>query len=85
MQVDPIKPILKAPKAERLKQCFDQLLSNLAFKLDLRRYSEAARILAPGGTFVMTDNNPKVGRCILTVSKPVLKAPMVSAPETRIL
>jgi len=38
VQVDPLKPILKAPGTKRLKLKYDQLLSNLAFNFNLRRY-----------------------------------------------
>ena len=41
MQVDPIKPTLKAPGAEHLKLKCDILLSNFAFKFNLRRYTKA--------------------------------------------
>jgi len=40
VQVDPIKPTLKAPGTKRLKLEYDVLLSNLAFKFILRRYIE---------------------------------------------
>jgi len=40
MQVDPIKPTLKALKNKRLTLKYDETLSNLAFKLNLRRYSK---------------------------------------------
>jgi len=62
VQVDPIKPTLKAPGIERLKLKHEELLSNFGFKFNLRRY-----------TTVM------VGRCRLPVSKPELKARLVSA------
>jgi len=39
--VDPIKPTFKAPGSERLKLKCDDLLSNFAFKLNLRRYTAA--------------------------------------------
>ena len=47
MQVDPIKPNLKAPGSKRLKLKYDEPLSNFAFNFNLRRYIEAedARIL----------------------------------------
>jgi len=41
VQVGPIKPTLKAPGTERLKPTYDRLLSNFAFKLNLRRYTLA--------------------------------------------
>jgi hypothetical protein len=33
-----MKPVLKAPGTERLKQKYDELLSKFAFKFNLRRY-----------------------------------------------
>jgi len=39
VQVDPIKPSLKAPGTMRLKLEYGKLLSNFAFKFNLRRYS----------------------------------------------
>ena len=42
MQVDPIKPTLKALGAKRLKLGCYELLSSFAFKLNLRRYTQAA-------------------------------------------
>jgi len=39
VQVDPIKPTLKAPGTKRLKLKYDELLSHLAFKFNLRRYT----------------------------------------------
>ena len=46
MQVDPTKPILKAPKTKRLKLNYDGPPSNFAFKIILRRYTEARGALA---------------------------------------
>ena len=40
MQVDPIKPTLNAPGTKRLKLKYDEPLSNVAFKFNLRRYSK---------------------------------------------
>ena len=42
VQVDPIKPTLKAPGSGRLKLKCDEPLSNFAFKFNLRRYTQAA-------------------------------------------
>jgi len=39
VQVDPIKPTLKAPGTKRLKLEYYKLLSSFAFKFNLRRYS----------------------------------------------
>ena len=49
MQVDPIKPTLKAPGTKRLKLHTDEPLSNLAFKCNLRRY-----IVGDDGTVMLT-------------------------------
>jgi len=37
VQVDPLKPTLKAPETKRLKLQCDELLSNFGFKFNLRR------------------------------------------------
>ena len=42
MQVDPIKPTLKAPGAEALKPKCDKLLRNFAFNFNLRRCTAEA-------------------------------------------
>ena len=39
VQVDPIKPMLKAPGAKRLKLKYDIPFSEFAFKFNLRRYN----------------------------------------------
>ena len=39
VQVDPIKPTLKAPGTKRLKLKYNVLLSTFAFKFNLRRYN----------------------------------------------
>ena len=41
VQVDPIKPMLKAPGIKRLKLIRAEPLSNLAFKFKMRRYNMA--------------------------------------------
>jgi hypothetical protein len=43
VQVDPIKPESKAPKAKRSKLKVDEPLSSFAFNSNLRRYSWARR------------------------------------------
>ena len=40
MQVDPMKPKLKAPRTKHLKLKCDMLLSTFAFKFNLCRYIE---------------------------------------------
>jgi hypothetical protein len=42
MQVNPIKPMLKAPGTDRLRLKIDQLLSTSAVKCNLRRYITGA-------------------------------------------
>ena len=39
VQVDPIKPTLKAPGTKRLKLKYDKLLSSFAFNFNLRHYT----------------------------------------------
>jgi hypothetical protein len=46
VQVDPIKPTLKAPGIKRLKLKCAEALSNFAFKFNLRRYTERAAAVA---------------------------------------
>jgi hypothetical protein len=84
VQVDPMKINLKPPGTKRLKLQSDVLLSTSAFKFNLRRYTgvirenmnmERRKVWLPGKDG-LTD---KVRWCRLTVSKPVLKAPTVSA------
>jgi len=43
VQVEPMKPVLKAPGIERLKLKHDRPLSNFAFNFNLRRYTAAWR------------------------------------------
>ena len=43
VQVEPMKPKLKAPGTNRLKLNSDTLLSSFAFNFNLRRYSWALR------------------------------------------
>ena len=40
MQVEPMKPMLKAPGTERLKRKYDEVLSSFAFNFNLRHYVE---------------------------------------------
>jgi hypothetical protein len=83
VQVDPIKPALKAPESKHLKPKYYELPSNLAFKFNLRRFKTGVEFGVANYHMPCMFRNPKVRRCRLTVSKPVLKAkaPMVSALE----
>ena len=47
VQVEPMKPVLKAPGTKRLKLKYNKLLSSLAFKFNLRRYSTASPCAGP--------------------------------------
>ena len=65
-----------------MKLKYDKPLSNFAFKFNLRRYvmhhyDAAIAALSTSGLDI------SVGRCRLTVSKPELKARLVSALETK--
>ena len=44
MQVDPIKPTLKAPVSKRLKLYYNEPPSIFAFEFNLRRYTEVANL-----------------------------------------
>jgi len=50
-QVDPVKPILKAPKTKRLKLKSDEPPSNFAFKFNLRRYNREQVAAFGAGAF----------------------------------
>ena len=73
-----MRPTLRAPGYDSLKQENDKLLSNLGFNFNLRRYTMGS---AMGGADL---SGVGVGRCRLTASKPVLKAPLLSALEAEI-
>jgi hypothetical protein len=61
VQIDPIKPTLKAPGTKRLKLQCDELLSDFAFDFNLRRYIELLRqFMDYSGWY-----DRKVGRCRL--------------------
>jgi len=47
VQVDPIEPTLIAPETNRLKLQYDGLLSNFAFKFNLRSYTRARASTTP--------------------------------------
>jgi len=57
-----MKPTLKAPRSKRLKLEHEKLLSNIASKLDSRRYSVEVK----RGRNIL----PLVRRCRLTISNP---------------
>jgi len=66
VQVHPIKPTVTATGTKRLKLKCDKLLSNVAFKFNLRRYNaEAAK-----GMKAANLEMAKVGRCRFTLSDP---------------
>jgi len=44
VQVDPIKPTLKAPGSKLLKPEHDKLLSNFVFNFNLRRYTGVGKL-----------------------------------------
>jgi hypothetical protein len=84
VQVDPIKPTFKAPGTQHLNLIYNELLSNIGFKFDLRRYTEAASAAATRLTNFPGDEaalraakeaiaalmDATVGRCTLTLSNP---------------
>ena len=70
MQVAPIKPPLKGPEIHRLKLDCDRLLSNFAFKLDLRRYTEGETGEGEGARAVLLARLPELRRVALECKKP---------------
>jgi hypothetical protein len=81
VQVDPIKPTLKAPGTKRLKLKCHKLLSSFAFKFNLRRYSLDNRLvslldyvfnmLAPGcGSILLVGRGTAAGCTGLFTSQP---------------
>ena len=68
MQVDPIKPTLKASGTKRLTLKSDEPLSNVAFKFNLRRYTKAlAYGMVYGSGHGKFASEMKVGQCRLTL------------------
>ena len=64
VQVDPIKPVLKAPGTMRLKLKYGKLLSSFAVKSNLRRYSLAEReSLTSAGAPIVRCAPVGPGRC----------------------
>jgi hypothetical protein len=63
VQVDPIKPNLKAPGIKRLKLKYDKLLSSFAFKFNLHRFNMVHAMFRDDGVTRAT-----VWRCRLTLS-----------------
>jgi len=62
MQVDPMKPVLKAPGSMLLKLIYDEPLSTSAFKFNLRRHTKAtgwARASRQGLTLVHFSAQPE--------------------------
>jgi hypothetical protein len=66
VQVDPIKPKLKAPGTQRLKLKHAKPLSSFAFNFNLRRYI----VDVPFFDRLESGNLTPVGRCRLTLSNP---------------
>jgi len=67
VQVEPIKFTLKAPGSERLILKLDDLLSNFAFKFNLRRSSKGRLYHYIGDPASKSAGGvAKVRRCILT-------------------
>jgi aspartyl-tRNA synthetase len=70
VQVDPIKPMLKAPGSERLKLKCDDMLSNFAFNFNLRRFISGIRRFLEDRAFLEMETpvlHAEVRRCRLTL------------------
>jgi len=65
VQVDPIKPKLKLLETRRLKLNYDEPLSNVGFRFNLRRYSMGA--LSMGKVWSGRNCSHHVIRCYLTL------------------
>jgi hypothetical protein len=87
-RLNPVEARVERDWSQRLKPKYDDQLSNFAFNFNLRRYISDrfdVPLIYPGDLLRQAAfENPTVGRCRLTVSKSVLKAPMVSALETEV-
>jgi len=72
VQVDPIRPKLKAPGTKRLTLKCDESLSSFAFKLNLRRHTAVRRAVhaLSAGCRRALHADAKVGQCRLTPSNP---------------
>jgi len=74
-----MKSVLKAPGIKLLKVKYDEPLSNFAFNFNLRHYTlDFYNIAATPEDLAILKvkeikNGRLVGRCSLTISKPVLK------------
>jgi len=68
VQVDPIRPVLKAPGPILLKPGCDGPLSNVAFKFNLRRYikkGDMTKSPPQPGSVAVFNGSFEVGRCKL--------------------
>ena len=73
VQVDPMKPMLKAPGTKRLYLKYDKLVSTFAFKFNLRRYT-ASPFLSSSSLPRRCGGNRGMAVQVDPI-KPVLKAP----------
>jgi hypothetical protein len=82
VQDNPIRPKLKTPGTERVETEINvKLLPSFAFEINLRHCSTV--FLTASSLFILPFAAAEVGRYRLTVSKPALKARLVSALETK--
>jgi len=75
VQVESMKPVLKAPGTLLLRLGCDEPLSNFAFNINLRRYTEQWRLLKRSAdkhvaAAAIAERKAMVGRCRLTLSNP---------------
>jgi hypothetical protein len=89
LQVDPIKPALKAPGTKRLNLQYDEPLSNFAFKFYMRRYTWACACTARTWCCTRTPPNTTrhppaaAGGTAAAAARPASTAPTASTAAAR--
>jgi hypothetical protein len=69
-RLTPFKTTLKTPGTKRLKPEYEELISNFAFKFNLRRYTEAGESEVGRAELQADHAEWKAGRCGLTPGRP---------------
>jgi len=88
VQVDPIKPLLKAPGTKHLTLKHDEPLLFFDFKFNLRRYIKGNAMDSSAAASVLLSYctiRAKVGQCRLTLRNPRSKRLQLSAISEKLL